>query len=111
MKCNKCGTPIIPGEATCRICGNKADFSKRVKEPEIIDFPDEIEEKVEIKEEVNELPDLVDIVDIKEPTVEEVQPTVELPQADLEQTMSLEPEVVETVSEEACDKVEEVPVI
>jgi len=111
MKCNKCGTPIIPGESTCRICGNKADFSKRVKEPEIIDFPEEIEEKVEVKEVVNELSDLIDIVDIEEPTVEEVQPTVELPQADLEQTMSLEPEVVETVTEEVNDNVEEVPVI
>lgn len=111
MKCNKCGTPIIPGESTCRICGNKADFSKREKEPEIIDFPEEIEEKVEVKEVVNELPDLVDIVDIEEPTVEEVQPTVELPQADLEQTMSLEPEVVETISEEVPNKVEEVTVI
>lgn len=108
MKCNKCGTPIIPGEATCRICGNKADFSKREKAPEIIDFPEEIEEKVEVKEVVNELPDLIDIVDIEEPTVEEVQPTVELPQADLEQTMSLEPEVVETISEEV--PVEEGPI-
>ena len=46
MKCNKCGTPIIPGENNCRICGNKTDFSERVKEPEIIDFPmNLIEEK------------------------------------------------------------------
>ena len=125
MKCNKCGTPIIPGESTCRICGNKADFSKREKAPEIIDFPEEIEEKVEVKEVVNELPDLVDIVDIEdvkpeEPTLEvvdvgepavEIQPTVELPQPDLEQTMSLEPEVVETISEEVSNEVEEVPSI
>jgi len=111
MKCNKCGTPIIPGESTCRICGNKADFSKREKAPEIIDFPEEIEEKVEVNEVVNELPDLVDIVDIEETTVEEVQPTVELPQSDLEQTMSLEPEVVETVSEEVSNKTEEVPAV
>lgn len=131
MKCNKCGTPIIPGESTCRICGNKADFSKRVKEPEIIDFPEEIEEKVEVKEVVSELPDLVDIVDIEdvkpeEPVLEvvdieepinenqeEVETVVELPQepqTDLEQTMSLEPEVVETISEEeGSNKVEEVP--
>lgn len=111
MKCNKCGTPIIPGESTCRICGNKADFSKREKAPEIIDFPEEIEEKVEVKEVVNELPDLIDIVDIDEPAVEVVQPTVELPQTDLEQTMSLEPEVVETISEEVSNKVEEVTVV
>lgn len=111
MKCNKCGTPIIPGESTCRICGNKTDFSKREKEPEIIDFPEEMEEKVEVKEVANELPDLIDIVDIDEPTIEEVQPTVELPQSDLEQTMSLEPEVVETISEEVPNKVEKVTAI
>jgi len=69
MKCNKCGTPIIPGENTCRICGN-TNFSERVKEPEVIDFPDlDLEDKKE--EKVNELPDLMDIIDIDE-TKEEV---------------------------------------
>ena len=65
MKCNKCGTPIIPGENACRICGN-TNFSERVKEPEVIDFPDlDLEDKKE--EKVNELPDLMDIIDIDEP--------------------------------------------
>lgn len=65
MKCNKCGTPIIPGENACRICGN-TNFSERVKEPEVIDFPDL---DLDVKEEkVNDLPDLIDIIDIDEPT-------------------------------------------
>lgn len=41
MNCNKCGTPILPGEHTCRFCGAIDDFSKRVPvepKPEIIDF-------------------------------------------------------------------------
>lgn len=41
MNCNKCGTPILPGEHTCRFCGAVDDFSKRVPiepKPEIIDF-------------------------------------------------------------------------
>ena len=69
MKCNKCGTPIIPGEDNCRICGNKNDFSERTNEPEIIDFPDDI------KGVSMDLPDLDAIIDTKEETVE---PTLEL---------------------------------
>lgn len=69
MKCNKCGTPIIPGEDNCRICGNKNDFSERTVEPEIIDFPDDIE-GVSM-----DLPDLDMIVDTKEETLE---PALEL---------------------------------
>lgn len=47
MNCNKCGTPILPGENTCRFCGTINDFSARVPEQpklEIIDF--DIEENV-----------------------------------------------------------------
>lgn len=40
MNCNKCGTPIIPGENTCRFCGSCNDFSKREPKPEIIGFDD-----------------------------------------------------------------------
>lgn len=48
MNCNKCGTPILPGENICRFCGSVDDFSKRVSvepKPEIIDFNiyDEVE--------------------------------------------------------------------
>lgn len=41
MNCNKCGTPILPGENSCRFCGTVGDYSKRTHEemkPEIIDF-------------------------------------------------------------------------
>lgn len=41
MNCNKCGTPILPGENACRFCGTVGDYSKRNNEeikPEIIDF-------------------------------------------------------------------------
>ena len=41
MDCNKCGTPILPGENYCRFCGTIGDFSVRKHvevKPEIIDF-------------------------------------------------------------------------
>lgn len=41
MNCNKCGTPILPGENSCRFCGTVGDYSKRSHDeikPEIIDF-------------------------------------------------------------------------
>ncbi len=56
MKCDKCGTPIIPGEDTCRICGTKANVLKRRVSPDIIDLPDD-EETIS-----NDLPDLQDII-------------------------------------------------
>ena len=40
MNCNKCGTPILPGENTCRFCGAIGDFSIRKEKPEIISFDD-----------------------------------------------------------------------
>lgn len=66
MKCNKCGTPIIPGESTCRICGNKTDFSERGNEPEIIDFPEDSKEEMKMEEIALELPDLDNIVGFDE---------------------------------------------
>ena len=43
MICNKCGTPILPGENSCRGCGTVGDYSekkyvKRFEKIEIIDF-------------------------------------------------------------------------
>ena len=46
MNCNKCGTPILPGENTCRFCGAIGEFSIRKEKPEIIGF-DEIEDNYE----------------------------------------------------------------
>jgi len=88
MKCNKCGTPIIPGENACRICGN-TNFSERIKEPEVIDFPDlDLEDKKE--EKVNSLPDLMDIIDIEEPKKE----IAEEEKIELEEEITREPELV-----------------
>lgn len=40
MNCNRCGTPIIPGENSCRFCGAVENFTERkyIDVPEIIDF-------------------------------------------------------------------------
>lgn len=40
MNCNRCGTPILPGEDTCRFCGAVGNYSERknIVAPEIIDF-------------------------------------------------------------------------
>ena len=115
MKCNKCGTPIIPGESTCRICGNKTDFSKRVKQPEVIDFPEEIEKKVEQKEEIIDLPDFGDIIDV--PVSEKVEEEIQLPEPALdesivneESTSPAEQEVIEVakdVEKDTIDVIEE----
>lgn len=98
MKCNKCGTPIITGENTCRICGNQADFSERIKEPEIIDFLDEEENVTEAETALPDLYDLVD-VDVNQPNVdnnnEEGQQVIEL---------VIEPEVQEMIQEETIEQ-------
>lgn len=40
MNCNRCGTPILPGENSCRFCGAVENFTERknIDVPEIIDF-------------------------------------------------------------------------
>ena len=121
MKCNKCGTPIIPGEKACRICGN-TDFSERVKEPEVIDFPDlDLDDKKE--EKVNNLPDLMDIIDIEEPKTKVVDVTKEIidlevetpvmPELVLDEVTNFEmPEVtVETVNEEISEPIVETTMV
>jgi len=102
MKCNKCGTPIIPGENACRICGNKTDFSQRGKEPEIIDFPEEIKvEEIKVKEEKKvepkkveiapfELPDLDDIINSNELDSKPDFDDVKQPELVIPDTMELE---------------------
>jgi uncharacterized OB-fold protein len=46
MNCNRCGTPIIPGENSCRFCGAVENFTERkyIDVPEIIDFVEEKEQ-------------------------------------------------------------------
>lgn len=123
MKCNKCGTPIIPGEDTCRICGNKTDFSKREKEPEIIDFPEDIvepeetveESSVEINEGADiamELPDLdniVNSVDFEMPVNNVSEDNVVVP---VEESISqpVDNEILEEPLKETVEKPEEVVV-
>lgn len=77
MNCNKCGTPILPGEKVCRFCGSIDDFSKRLPvepKPEIIDFniydevevvdfmigEDDVSINPEPKEETKELEEVMD---------------------------------------------------
>lgn len=104
MNCNKCGTPIIPGENACRFCGAVDDFSIRVPvepKPEIIGFDmyDEIqvvdftigeddvsidtepkEEVVKI-DEVIEIPSEPEVIDVvkEEPTIPIVNSVIEEP--------------------------------
>lgn len=104
MKCNKCGTPIIPGEDNCRICGNKNDFSERTKEVELIDFPDDI------KGVSMDLPDLDAIIDTKEEIVEptlELVNEIEMPTIEETQVTEEAPVVLEDVVEPALEPVVE----
>lgn len=39
MKCGKCGTPILPGENFCRICGTKYEANAAVPEAETLETP------------------------------------------------------------------------
>lgn len=97
MNCNKCGTPIIPGENTCRFCGTSNNFSKREEKHEIIGFDDidllndniqeaEIidfmigEDEVSLNDE--EAPVIIDDLIIDSPVVEET-PVQEAPQANV----------------------------
>ena len=88
MNCNKCGTPILPGENSCRFCGTVGDFSERKHvevKPEIIDF--NINEKIEVidfmigEDEVSVDPEptheTIDFGEIFEPVMENMAPATE----------------------------------
>ena len=120
MNCNKCGTPIIPGEHTCRFCGTSDNFSKREPKHEIIGFDDidyvednnkeaEIidfmigEDEVSLNDE-EDVPVVIDelikdepaVAPVEETKVEEV-PTVE---TKVEEAPASEEKVVNSVIEE-----------
>lgn len=99
MKCNKCGTPIIPGENTCRICGNKTDFSKREKAPEIIDLPEDMEETSDMS---IDLPDLDNIVNLVEEPIKKEEKKEE---------QVKEIEVPEVVEETIIEDVKKEPIV
>ena len=126
MNCNKCGTPIIPGENTCRFCGTSNNFSKREEKHEIIGFDDidyiveknskeaEIidfmigEDEVSLNDE-EDAPVVIDDLIKEEPVVE--QPVVEEVQQEVVTEAPLEEApVVEPVQEEVKEEVVEQPV-
>ena len=102
MNCNKCGTPILPGEKACRFCGNVGDFSVRIYEeikPEIIDFTtgnddiiiieDDSEDVVEVKETTPIAPVLNEEVSYIEVPVEEKRIAPSIDSIDLTATLTL----------------------
>lgn len=96
MNCNKCGTPILPGENICRFCGAMDDFSKRMPvepKPEIIDF--NIYDEVEVVDFMIGEDDVLINSEPKEETM------------DLEEVMNFSFDDVSLTT----DKVEEEPII
>lgn len=79
MNCNKCGTPILPGENSCRFCGTVGDYSKRTHEetkPEIIDFTTGDDDVVIIDDE----PEKIESIPVIKPVSAPVAPTVSRPE-------------------------------
>ncbi len=75
MNCNKCGTPILPGENSCRFCGTIGDYSKRTHEetkPEIIDFTTGDDDVVIIDDE----PEKIESIPVIKPVSAPVVPTI-----------------------------------
>ncbi|MDD4608164.1 MAG: hypothetical protein PHD10_03445 [Bacilli bacterium] len=93
MKCSKCGSPLIPGEDFCKICGEKV-VVKQEPEIEIIDFgsadTEEVIDFVQTEVELNRdvISNQEELI-INEPVIEEV--TLEIPQE--------EPVAEETIEE------------
>ena len=134
MNCNKCGTPIIPGENTCRFCGTSNNFSKREEKHEIIGFDDidllndniqeaEIidfmigEDEVSLNDE--EAPVIIDDLIIDSPVVEETPVQEEIIEEKVVNSVIEEPptaripveDVVKTIEEEKEEVVEMEPTI
>jgi hypothetical protein len=79
MNCNKCGTPILPGENSCRFCGTVGDYSKRDHEetkPEIIDFTTGDDDVVIIDDE----PEKIESIPVIKPVSAPVAPMVSRPE-------------------------------
>ena len=118
MNCNKCGTPILPGENTCRFCGAIGDFSVRKEKPEIISFDDINdnyerinfslgEDEVSINPEQKPQPVVIDVPAV--PIVEEPVVITETPVVIEEKPVVIEPVVEQPTIIEATPVVE-VPV-
>lgn len=79
MNCNKCGTPILPGENSCRFCGTVGDYSKRTYEetkPEIIDFTTGDDDVVIIDDE----PEKIESIPVIKPVSAPVAPIFSRPE-------------------------------
>ena len=75
MNCNKCGTPILPGENSCRFCGTVGDYSKRNHEetkPEIIDFTTGDDDVVIIDDEPEKIESIPVIKPVSAPVAQPV---------------------------------------
>lgn len=111
MNCNKCGTPIIPGENTCRFCGTSNNFSKREEKHEIIGF-DDIDYIVEKNEKEAEIIDFMIGEDEVSLNTEEESPVIidDLIKDEpiVEQKVVEEENVQEVIGEQA---VEETPAL
>lgn len=111
MNCNKCGTPIIPGENTCRFCGTSNNFSKREEKHEIIGF-DDIDYIVEKNEKEAEIIDFMIGEDEVSLNTEEESPVIidDLIKDEpvVEQKIVEEENVQEVIGEQA---VEETPTL
>lgn len=78
MKCGKCGTPILPGEDYCRICGTK--YGEVPTQP---------------------VAPVTEVVEVAAPVAEIIEPPVEQVIETLEVAPTVEPPVVETLEVES----------
>ena len=114
MNCNKCGTPILPGEHICRFCGAIDDFSKREKEDidhEIIDFTAGEDDVVIIDDDEDLIP----------PTSNNINNTSKFPPIDFGEVIktidvtqnenNMAAPVVNNIKEDEISKITEPPVL